>query len=365
MDKNAIAEILKSLTQADGLSGRESPVAALVRDAVAPYTASAELDALGNLIAIRRGSQAPSGRVMIAAHMDEIGLVVTRIERGFLHVGRVGGIDPRSCVGQEVTVHPTGPGAAAFPAGLHGYIGERPPHLKSRGNSDEASKLEELRVDTGLSPEFLDRPGGGIVRIGDPVAIRGGYLELLGGRIASKALDNRASVASMVGVLGYLASMQHDWDVVAVATVQEEIGLRGAITSAYGAAPDLAIAIDVTFAATPGLDEAKTVEMDKGPAIGWGPNLHAGVVRRLKSVASDLEIPFVNEILPGPSGTDAWAIQVARNGIPTGLVSIPIRYMHSATELLAIADVDRTARLVAAFIARLDAGFLSGLADEV
>jgi putative aminopeptidase FrvX len=362
MDKNEIAGILKSLTQTDGLSGRESPVAGLITGAVAPYATSVEQDVLGNLIVTRRGSTSTPGTVMIAAHMDEIGLVVTRVEEGFLHVGRVGGIDPRSCVGQEVTVYPSGPGSDAFPDGMRGYIGERPPHLRARGSGREASALGELRVDTGFSAKFMN---SGIVRVGDPIAIRGGYLELLSGRIASKALDNRASVAGLIGALGYLATWQHAWDVAAVATVQEEIGLRGAMTGAYGIAPDLAIAIDVTFAATPGLDESKTVEMDKGPAIGWGPNLHAGVVKRLRSVADDYEIPHVTEAIPGASGTDAWAIQVARGGIPTALVSIPIRYMHSATEMVAVADVDRTARLVAAFIASLDSEFIGGLADEV
>jgi endoglucanase len=159
--------------------------------------------------------------------------------------------------------------------------------------------------------------------------------------------------------------MRHTWDVSAVATVQEEIGLRGAIASAFGLAPDLAVAIDVTFGDTPGVNGGKTVAMDKGPAIGWGPNLHPGVVKRLREVADFLEIPYVTEPLPGHSGTDAWAVQVTREGIPTGLLSIPIRYMHTAVETVVLADIDRTARLLAAFISRLDDAFLAGLAEEV
>jgi endoglucanase len=159
--------------------------------------------------------------------------------------------------------------------------------------------------------------------------------------------------------------MTHAWDVYAAATTQEEIGLRGATTAAFGIAPDLAVAIDVTFGETPGIDASKTVAMDKGPAIGWGPNLHPGIVRRLREAAESVELPYVNEILPGNSGTDAWAIQVTHEGIPTGLVSIPIRYMHSAVELVALADIDRAARLLATFIARLDADTLAGLAEEV
>jgi endoglucanase len=137
------------------------------------------------------------------------------------------------------------------------------------------------------------------------------------------------------------------------------------MTSAFGVAPDLALVIDVTFGETPGLDNGKTVPMNKGPAIGWGPNLHPGIVKRLREVADALEIPYVMEPVPGNSGTDAWAVQVTREGIPTGLVSIPIRYMHSTTEVVVLADVDRAARLVAAFISRLDTSFLAGLPEEV
>ena len=234
--------------------------------------------------------------------------------------------------------------------------------MLSASEREQVIPLGDLRVDLGQPASFF---AGGLVRVGDRVAIRGPYTELLGGRVATKALDNRASVAAMLGALGYLAGMRHTWDVYAVATVQEEIGLRGAITSAFGLAPDLAIAIDVTFGATPGVNGGKTVAMDKGPAIGWGPNLHPGVVKRLREAADALEIPYVTEPLPGQSGTDAWAVQVTREGIPTGLLSIPIRYMHTAVETVVLADIDRTARLLAAFISRLDDTFLAGLAEEV
>ncbi len=130
-------------------------------------------------------------------------------------------------------------------------------------------------------------------------------------------------------------------------------------------APDLAVAIDVTFGETPGVSSHQTVEMDKGPAIGWGPNLHPAVVKRLRDAADALEIPYVTEPLPGASGTDAWAVQVTREGIPTGLLSIPIRYMHSTVETVVLADIDRTARLLAAFIGGLDGTFLGTLAEDV
>jgi endoglucanase len=169
----------------------------------------------------------------------------------------------------------------------------------------------------------------------------------------------------MIGALGYLDAMRHTWDVFAVATVQEEYGLRGAKAAAFGVAPDLGIALDVTFADTPGVSDNETFAMDKGPTIGLGPNLHPGVVRRLKAAAEALEIPYQIEPLPGNSGTDAWAIQVTQAGIPTGLISVPVRYMHSCVETVALADVDRAARLLAGFISRLDATSLADIATEL
>jgi tetrahedral aminopeptidase len=367
MNKARITEILKQLTAVDALSGAERRAEELIQTLV-PETpspgkaAETRVDALGNLIARVRGSESPPGRIMLAAHMDEIGLIVTRVEQGFLHVAKVGGVDPRSVLGQEVTVYPSGPGSEAYPDGLPGYVGSRPPHLLSEDERKKVIPLGNLRVDLGRPAEFFE---GGIVRVGDRVAIRGPHTELLGGRLATKALDNRASVAVMLGALGYLASMRHSWDVYAVATVQEEVGLRGATTAAFGVAPDIAIALDVTFGETPGLSSSETFAMGKGPTIAIGPNLHPGIVRRLREVADELEIPSALEPAAAATGTDAWAIQVTQEGIPTGLLSVPVRYMHSTVETLVLDDLDRTARLLAAFIARLDEKTLEGLADDL
>jgi endoglucanase len=362
MNKARITEILKQLTAVDAPSGAERRAEELVRSLAGDTVVESRTDALGNLIARVPGAGSPPGRVMIAAHMDEIGLIVTKVEQGFLHVAKVGGVDARSALGQEVTVYPSGPGADAYPDGLPGYIGSRPPHILSDEERKKAIPMGKLRVDLGRPPEFF---AGGIVRVGDRVAIRGPHTELLGGRLATKALDNRASVAVMLGALGYLAGQRHSWDVYAVATVQEEVGLRGATTAAFGVAPDIAVALDVTFGETPGVSSGETFPMGKGPTIGIGPNLHPGITRRLRDVADELEVPYALEPLPGNSGTDAWAIQVTQEGIPTGLLSVPIRYMHSPVETVVLDDLDRTARLLAAFIARLDEKTLEGLTDDL
>lgn len=358
MDKSEIGRLLKQLVALDGPSGVEAPVAAQVQELGRALADDVRVDTLGSVILRRRGQEGAPGRVMLAAHMDEIGLIVTKVEGGFLHIDEVGGMDPRVLLGQEVTVYPTGPGAERFPGGITGYIGGRPPHMLSESERKKAMPMSDLRIDLG-------RQEAPFVRVGDRAVVRGPHTELLGGRVATKALDNRASVTAMLGALGYLTGMKHTWDVFAVATVQEEVGLQGAVTSAYGVAPDIAVAIDVTFGATPGLKDTETVAMDKGPAIAWGPNLHPGIVKRLREAADALEIPYVNEPIPGGSGTDAWAMQVSQEGIPTGLTSIPVRYMHSPVETVAVADIDRTARLLAAFISRLDGSVLAALPEEV
>jgi len=195
------------------------------------------------------------------------------------------------------------------------------------------------------------------VRVGDLITLRGDFTELRDGYVSGKAFDDRAGVVSLIHCLHTLASMQHEWDVFAVATVQEEVGLRGAITSAYGIAPDIAIAVDVSFGKTPGLSEAETVETNKGPAINLGPNIHPLMHLRLVNTAEGYEIPYQTEPVPGRSGTDAWAIQVTRQGIPTALLSIPLRYMHTPVEVISVRDVERTGRLMAMFIAGLDEPF--------
>ena len=174
-------------------------------------------------------------------------------------------------------------------------------------------------------------------------------------------MDDRAGVASLIQCLHTMTTMRCLWNVFAVATVQEEIGLRGAITSAYDLDPDIAIAVDVGFGRTPGLSEGESSELNKGPAIGIGPNIHPLMHRRLVGTAKENEIPFQTEAVPGRSGTDAWAIQVAREGIPTGLLSIPLRYMHTPIETAHTRDIERTGRLMALFASSLNDKFAAEL----
>ncbi len=339
--------LLKQLSEATGLSGYEAPVRELVRQTWQPFVDDMREGKLGSLIALKQGAGSePRPKLMLAAHMDEIGLMVAGIEKGFLRITRVGGTDRRVLLGLEVIVH----GQRDLP----GIVATRPPHVLPEEERKKTMPWDKLFVDVGLPAEKVEH----LVTVGDPISIRREMVELENNRVAGKAMDDRACVAAVTLALEQLSGVRHAWDVFAVATVQEETGLKGAITSAYGVAPDLAVALDVTFGRHPGVLEVDSFPLGEGPTIGVGPNFHPGLAARLKKVAEAHEIPYQIDPIPGRSGTDAWAIQVTREGVPTALVSIPIRYMHQPVETLAVQDVERAGRLLAAFIAGLEADFL-------
>jgi len=341
-------ELLRDLSLASGVSGCEEKVQAIVRRALEPYAGALHTDALGNLIALKKGKHTDgvsTRAIMLAAHADEIGLMVKGLEKGFIRFSRVGGIDVRTLLGQEVVVHGLGP--------LPGIVGSRPPHVTSPEEREKIVGLDDLFIDVGMSQERLSE----MVHVGDFITMRRDFLELAGGRVSGKAFDDRAGVVAVVECMEALSTMDHQWDVYAVATSQEEVGLRGAVVSAYGIAPDVAIAVDVGFGTQPGVDETESIALDAGPAIARGPNIHPLMYEQLVATAKRYEVPYQTEVIAGRSGTDAWAIQVAREGIPCGLLSVPLRYMHTSVETVCAKDMCRTARLMALFIAGLDERF--------
>lgn len=347
--------LLKSLSEVSGPSGYEDAVRDLITELWRPLVDDIRIDAMGSLIALQRGSvETDSPRsVMAAAHMDEIGLIVTGIEGPFLHINNLSGIDRRVLLGAEVRVHGRRP--------LPGVIGSRPPHVLPAAEHQNIPPWHEIFVDIGLTAEEVAEE----VRVGDYITVQQPLLTLRNGRVAGKAFDNRASVAALTLALDALSRRQHAWDFYAVATVQEETGIKGAITSAYGVAPELAVALDVTFGKQHDDSDAGSFELGKGPTLGIGPNFHPAVVARLRQVAEEEEIAFSVEPLPGSSGTDAWGIQVAREGIPVGLISIPVRYMHQPIETMALHDVERAGRWLANFVAALEPDFQPRWEDEL
>lgn len=350
----AWVDLLRRLAGEQGVSGREAKVARLLSETLGPLADAVERDQLGNVIALKKGEGPdPHPRVMLAAHMDEIGLMVTQVlEGGFLRFTPVGGIDLRILPGQEVIVHGLRP--------LRGVIGAKPPHLQEPGERKEAVAEEELYIDTGYSGE---EELAEIVPLGTMVTIERDLETLANDLVAGKALDNRAGVTVLAACFQELTRLKHRADVYGVATVQEEVGVRGAMVSSYGLAPHLAIVIDVCHGDMPGVAEDEGFPLGKGPAIGLGPHVHPRLFAALTETAQRIGVNYQAEPSPTPGGTDAWAILIARKGVPTALVSLPLRYMHTAVETLSLKDLKETARLLAAFIQGLEPAFVEGLAS--
>ena len=345
-------ELLKEYISISGLSGFETPIADVIEEKWRPLTDETERSPLGSLHGLKRGS-GKGKSILIATHMDAIGLIVKKVDGEFLRISNLGGIDIRVLPGQEVTVHAEG-------GELPGVIVQPPAHLLPDGEADGAIALTNLLVDLGLSAREVARK----VKVGDTISFATEPTELSGGLVAGHSLDNRASVAALTLCLEELQSRQHLWDVWAVASVQEEVGAMGAGTSAFKIRPDLAIAVDVTFAKGPGVGSWEAFELGSGPTLGWGAVNHPALFDQFKELAGKLEIPFGVEILPGSSGTDGDYLQTAGEGIPTLVVSIPLRYMHTPVELIAVKDVQRTARLLTEFIAMLDEDFMDKIVWE-
>lgn len=355
-----ILPFLKSLISIPGLSGYESSVREAIADAWRPLTDELNVSRLGSLHGLKRGldtqeqtetkaSLHPRPSILIAAHMDAIGLMVSSISSGFLRVTAIGGLDSRVLPGQFVTIHGR--------QDLEGMIVQPPTFLLPPQDHDAVVDIQYLFVDTGLPAHKVSQ----LVRVGDLISFAQPPVELDGDTLTGHSLDNRASVAALTQCLFELQGRKHLWDVWAVATVQEEINLGGALTSAFQLQPQLAIAVDVTWAKGVGDQSYKTFPLGKGPTLGWGPNVHSGLYHSFRELANRHEIPYHTEILPPHSGTEAFTLQIAREGIPTMVVLIPLRYMHTPVETVSIKDIARTGHLLAEFISALAEDYMDRL----
>lgn len=343
-----ILPFLKSLISVSGLSGHEAPVANLIQEEWTPLVDEISTSRVGSLHGLKRGTgKSPRPSLMIATHMDAIGMRVSKIVDGFLHITPVGGIDVRVLPGAEVTVHASGSDEE-----LVGIVTLPPARFLPESVGDKIL-IEHLLVDTGLLPREVVRK----VCVGDLVSFANPPLELAGDVLSGHSLDNRASVAALTVCLQELQSKPHLWDVWAVATVQEETSLLGASTSAFELRPQMVIVVDGSFAKGPGASGWQTSAMGKGVGLCIGPNMHPFLHKKLKELAERLEIPWFLDVTVSHSGTDAFAIQVTAEGIPTALVEFPIRYMHTTVESVALKDIQRTGRLLAEFITSLEENF--------
>lgn len=347
---------LKQLLETPSPTGYEVPVADVVRERLSGTADEIRTDVMGSVHALLKGN-ADGPSLMLAAHMDEIGLMVTYIsDDGYLSVAAIGGVDAAILPGLRVDVHTDG-------GTLRGVVGRKPIHLIKADERKNVTPIDQLVIDLGMPGKKVKE----IVRIGDAITFGVGY-ERFGKHMAvSRAFDDKVGVWVAVRVLEKLAKAgRAAGDFIATATVQEEIGTRGATTSAYGVNPDVAIAFDVTHATDyPGIDKTKHGDFvcGGGPVIARGPNINPLVYERLAAAAEKEGIPYQIEAEPSVTGTDARAIQVARGGIPCGLVSVPLRYMHTPTEVVCLKDLQATVDLLVRFALDLeeDACFVPGI----
>jgi endoglucanase len=338
---------LKTLCDLHGPAGYEGAVREAIADAWRPFVDDLDVGRLGSLVGYKLGTgEPPRRRIMLCAHMDEIGLIVHAIEDGFLRVSHLGGTDERTLAGMPVLVH----GRET----LRGVVGTYPRHTLPSEQQGRYPIWDELFVDVGLPADQVTA----LVSVGDVITPDTPLIDLQGGRIAAKAADNRASVAAVTACLNALRSRRHEWDVLAVASVQEETGAWAASREAHRLQPDIAIALDVTFATQPGVD-GPSFKLGSGPSLALGPNFHPALYAAISAAGERMEIDLPPEPTPAGSGTDAWMIQVARDGIPTALISIPVRNMHTTVETLDLKDIERTGRVLAEFIAGLAPDFLA------
>ena len=335
--------VLKDISTYPGISGREERFSKYIKGMFDKYCDETTIDNFYNVIGIKKGSSYNNKKIMIAAHLDEIGMMVVGIEKkGFIRFSNIGGIDAKILLAQEVVVHGK--------KDILGVIGAKPPHLLKASDAKKAVKIQDLSIDTGLSEDEVRE----YISIGDVISFKAKPLLLKNKKFSSKSLDNRAGVAVLIDIMKKLKKIHHECDVYFVATSQEEVGLRGATVAAYNVRPDVAVVIDACHGAIPEVSKDSVFKLGKGPAIAVGPNLHMNLTKKIIDIAKEENIPYQIEPSPGNTGTDAWAIQVSRTGIPTVLVSIPLKYMHTTVETLHLDDIKYSGKLVSKFILSID-----------
>lgn len=323
-------QLIQKLVETVGPSGYEQAIREVVRGEIKDYADEIRVDAMGNLIA-RKGKKTDGGlRIMLSAHMDEIGVIATHIdEKGFVRFTTIGGVRPHTCIG----------GRVQFLNGAKGLI-----YMDRMDDPGKVPSIENLYIDLGATAR-ADSP----VKVGDLGAFDRPFLDL-GDRLVSKAMDDRISVAVMIEALKAVKSTPHE--VYFVFSTQEEVGLRGATTAAYGVDPDLGLSVDVTGTGDTPRSSKMEVGLGKGPAIkvrDGGMLSDPRVVRWMVATAESLEMPYQLEVLEGGT-TDARAIQLARAGVPAGCLSIPTRYIHSPSEMVDYQDVQNAVKLLAALV---------------
>ena len=334
-------DLIKKLSGMHAISGFEYRINHEIGKLISPYCDEVKTDALGNVIGVKYCGISNAKKLLLEAHIDEIGLMVKNVDdNGFITVINVGGVDARILPAMEVIIHAK--------RDIKGVIGAKPPHIMSDEEGDKAVKMEDLAIDTGLSAKEVKS----LVSVGDSITFSTQPCELADGQLTGKSLDDRASVAALIGVMKNLSDKRLNADIYVVLATQEEVGGFGAMTAAFSQSPDCAVAIDVCHGITPD-NSYDAYEVGGGAVITCGPNVHPAIFERLVNTAKKHNIKFQIDVEGGNTGTDAWQIQIVKEGIPTGLLSIPLKYMHTLVETIEVADVKAVRDLLTAFVNEL------------
>ena len=336
-----LSTMLEALCSAKGVSGAENEAAVAASKMLGRFM-PVKTDALGSVTGRKEGK---GPHILLDAHLDQIGLIVTAIDdSGFLKFAKCGGADRRVLAAAEVTVHGR--------ENIFGVITSTPPHLAKPDDAAKALPFDEMAIDIGMKKEEAEK----LVSLGDRVTFNGKYLPLLGNRVSSPSIDDRAGVAAVLRCLEILEEKGVDCNLSVMFSVQEETGGSGAQTAAFTAKADEAIAVDVSFASAPSVSSEKYSSLGKGTMIGFAPSLDYKMSRTLESIAKRENIPYQPEVMGEKTGTNCDEIQVSGRGVRTALLSVPLRNMHTACEVCDLDDIENTARLMAEYITERSGG---------
>jgi len=332
-------DFLREVVALPGVTGNEGAVALYIAKAFEPYCDEVTVDGLNSVIGHIKGT---GPKVMLCAHLDEIGLMVSKIEKdGALRMRNVGGVDPRILPGMRVTVH----GKET----LMGVIGAKPPHLLTAADRAKNYNREDLYIDLGMSPERVNE----MVQVGDFVTLECAFTKLLNNRYSTKSVDDRGCVAILLRAMELLQKTAHTADLYFVATCQEEIGSYGAATAGFGVDPEIGIALDVCHATTPGAPALATHELGSVVATK-GPFINRYLRKKLDEIAHEINVEVQSGVAARGTSTDADSLGIVRGGVPTVLLELPLKYMHTSVELFDMHAVTECARLLAAYCSAID-----------
>lgn len=330
-----IKQTLRTLAEVTGVSGDETSACDVASALLRKYAPDAETDAFGNVTAVISCNEANAKTLMLDAHIDQIGMIVSYIDNGgFLKVGACGGLDMRTMLARSVTVHGR--------EKLHGVICTLPPHVSS--DHSKVPEVGEIAIDIGMTKEQAEK----CVSLGDRVTVNS-TCRNLGELISAPSVDDRGGVCVILRALELLKERKLRYNIAVCFSAQEETGERGVKQAAFRLAPDEAIVVDVSFGRTPDSAPHDTAELGSGAMIGVSAVLDRGMTDKLKAIAEENDIPYTVEVMPSSTGTNADAISVSRSGVKCCTVSIPIRYMHTPMETVNVNDIEAAARLIAAY----------------